>query len=231
MPETFWSKNCLDYHRVLKDLKVDQIGDSVSLLATDIRSFHLAGHSPDCLAVQLGQEAIIVGDIVLPDISPWPTRLALFEEVADVIQPDYSNPEAVFGLQRYIKSLKKLEDIGRQHPEILVLPAHRLYYGGQWNGIRLADRAGELIRHHIERCGAILEILNDRPKTAEEIARAHFEAKLLEGFGSMMAANEVISHCELLIASGDVATADGNVYAATGHLEFGRYIESLKSDY
>ena len=46
--------------------------------------------------------------------------------------------------------------------------------------------------------------------TAEEIAQEHFDPKLLEGFGSLMAANEVISHCELLIASGDVAEIGGN---------------------
>jgi len=231
MPESFWSKNCLEYHRVLKDLPVDSIGDGEKMLTEGIRCFHLAGHSPDCLAVLLGEEAIIVGDIVLPDISPWPTRLALFDEVADVISPGYSDAEAVFGLQRYIKSLKKLVEIGRQYPEIFVLPAHRFYYGHQWNGLHLKDRAKELIRHHIDRCGAILEILNDCPKTAEEIAKEHFEAKLLKGFGSMMAANEVISHCELLLASGDVATVDGNAFAITENTEFIGYIESLKPDY
>jgi metal-dependent hydrolase (beta-lactamase superfamily II) len=35
------------------------------------------------LAVLLGDEAIVVGDVVLPDISPWPTRQALFAEVAE----------------------------------------------------------------------------------------------------------------------------------------------------
>jgi glyoxylase-like metal-dependent hydrolase (beta-lactamase superfamily II) len=231
MPESFWSKNCLEYHRVLNDLEIGAIGDGENYLATDVRSYHLAGHSPDCLAVLLGDEAIIVGDIVLPEISPWPTRLALFDEVADVIRPEYTDPEALFGLQRYIKSLKKLAEIGLQHPEILVLPAHRFYYNNHWNGIRLAERANELIRHHIERCAAILEILSRRPQTAAEIAQEHFEPKLLEGLGSMMAANEVISHSELLIACGDAATVESNLYAATGNMEFGRYIESLKSDY
>jgi hypothetical protein len=115
-------------------------------------------------------------------------------------------------------------------PEIIVLPAHRFYYNDQWNGIRLADRVRELIRHHIERCGAILEILNGKPKTAEEIAEAHFDEKLLEGFGRLMAANEVVSHCELLIDSGDVTAIDGNRYGATGRLNYKEYIEALGSD-
>jgi hypothetical protein len=86
-------------------------------------------------------------------------------------------------------------------------------------------------KYHIERCTAILEILNNRPKSAVEIAQELFDAKLLEGLGSMMAANEVISHCELLIAGGDVAAIDGNNYAVTGNTDFKIYIESLRSEY
>jgi glyoxylase-like metal-dependent hydrolase (beta-lactamase superfamily II) len=231
MPESFWSKNCLDYHRVLQHLDVDKIGDGENILAEDIRSFHLPGHSPDCIAVLLGHEAIIVGDVLLPDISPWPTRQALFAEVAEIVKPEYTDPEAIFGLQRYIKSLKKLLNVGRQYPEILVLPAHRSYYNNRWNGVQLADRASELIQHHSERCAAILDILDSRPKTAEEVASEHFEAKLLEGFGSLMAANEVISHCEMLVECGDVAAYGGNQYERTGKSNFRDYIDSLKSDY
>ena len=230
MPETFWSKNCLGYHRVLTALKVEKIGGGENIVAEDIRSFHLPGHSPDCLAIMLGEEAIVVGDVVLPDISPWPTRQELFTEVAEIIKPEYTDPEAIFGLQRYVKSLKKLASIAIQYPDIFVLPAHRFYYNNQWNGIQLAGRVNELIQHHIERCAAILEILGDRPKTAKEVAQEHFDAKLLEGFGGLMAANEVISHCELLIASGDVAAIDGNSYAATGKSNFKMYIESLRPD-
>jgi len=47
----------------------------------------------------------------------------------------------------------------------------------------------------------------------------------------MMAANEIISHCELLIAAGDVAAVDGDNYAATGNTDFKKYIESLRSGY
>ena len=231
MPESFWSKNCLGYHRVLKNLKVDKIKDGEKSLASNIRTFHLAGHSPDCLAVVLGDEAIIVGDIMLPDISPWPTCQALFVEVAEIIKPEYTDPEAIFGLQRHIKSLKKLEEIALQLPEIIVLPAHRLYYRNRWNGIHLAGRVKELRQHHIKRCAAILEILGGRPKTAAETAREHFDEKLLEGFGSQMAANEVISHCELLIASGDITAIDGNKYAVTGRTGFKDYIASLGSEY
>jgi hypothetical protein len=111
------------------------------------------------------------------------------------------------------------------------LPAHRLYYNDQWNGIQLTDRVDELLQHHIQRCGAIIEILNSKPKTADEIAREHFEDRLLEGFGSFMAANEIISHCELLIFSDDVAAVGDNTYSATGSANFETDIETTKPDY
>jgi len=231
MPESFYSKNCLHYHKVLQDLTIDKISDGNQTLATNITSYHLAGHSPDCLAVMLGEEAIVVGDVILPDITPWPTREAMFDEVADVIKPDYTEPHAVFGLRRYIKSLKKLAEIARAHPDILVLPAHRLYYNDHWNGIQLAERVDELLQHHIQRCAAIIEILNNKPKTADEIAQEHFEDRLLEGFGSFMAANEIISHCELLIDSRDVVSVNGDRYSATDSGDFETYFKALRPDY
>ncbi len=155
----------------------------------------------------------------------------MFDEVAAIIKPRYFNPEAIFGLQCYLKSLKKLEQIGQQYPDLLVLPAHRLYYAGHWNGIQLKTRVNQLIQHHIERCAAILEILADEPMTDKAIARKHFEEKLLEGFGRLMAANEIVSHCELLIKSGDVMPTDVNKYTVTGTTNFERHIKALGPDY
>ena len=231
MPETFYTENCLGYHGVLQDLKIDKLGDGETFLNPLTRSYHLPGHSPDCLAVLLDQEAIIVGDIVLPNISPWPTRESLFEEVSDVIQPYYVKAEAIFGLRRYIKSLKKLAEIAQKHVDLFVLPGHRFYYNNQWNKINLTDRVDELLEHHVERCAAILEILRTEPKTAEEIAQEHFEERLLEGFGHLMAANEIISHCELLIAAGDVVAVNGDKFAITGCTNFETVIDNLRPDY
>ena len=227
MPEEFFTKNCIAYHGVLQKLEVDKIAGGVQELGPNIRTYHLPGHSPDCLAVRIGDEAILVGDIILPDISPWPTREALYDEIAEVIKPVYTEPEEIFGLRRYIKSLKKLREIGEHHSNILVLPAHRLYYRNQWNGIELVGRTNELLQHHIDRCASILEILNARPKTADEIAHEHFEEKLLKGYGKVMAVNEVISHCELLIKSEDVVTANGGRYVASRSTNFEEAIEAL----
>jgi glyoxylase-like metal-dependent hydrolase (beta-lactamase superfamily II) len=230
MPESFYAQHCLGYHKVLQDLKIDPIGDGLKELAPDTHSYHLPGHSPDCLAILLAEETIIVGDIILPEISPWPTKKALFKEVADVIKPDYIDAAAIFGLRCYIKSLKKIMLIARKHPGLLVLPAHRLYYDDHWNRIDLESRARELLEHHLQRCGAILEILNRGPATAEKIAREHFEARLLAGFGNLMATNEIVSHCELLIESGDVIAGEGGTYTATGSTQFENDIENLTAD-
>lgn len=227
MPESFYSKNCFEYHRVLQGLTVDVIGDGQTRLGPDVHTYHLPGHSPDCLAVRLGDEALIVGDIILPDISPWPTRKEMFNEVAQILRPTYTDAAAIFGLSRYIQSLKKLILIAHDHPGLLVLPAHRFYYNDRWNPVDLANRAGQLLAHHIERCGAIVKILNSKPKTAEEIAAEYFEDRLLEGYGILMAANEIISHCELLVESGDVIREDGNRYAACGDSQFETHIQNL----
>jgi len=230
MPESFYSQNCLGYHDVLQGLEIDPIGDGQNDIGPDICAYHLPGHSPDCLAVRIGEEAIIVGDTILPDISPWPTRLSLFDDVAAVIKPHYPDAAAIFGLRRYILSLKKLIEIAQDYTGLIVLPAHRFYYNGHWNPVDLESRAKELLAHHIARCGAIIEILSTGPKTAEEIAAAHFEERLLEGFSSMMAANEIVSHCELRIESGDLAPLNGNVYASTGGMQFETYINNLSVD-
>jgi glyoxylase-like metal-dependent hydrolase (beta-lactamase superfamily II) len=230
MPEEFYSQNCLEYHKVLHDLKVETIGDGVQELGNGIKTHHLPGHSPDCLAVQIGDEAILVGDVILPDITPWPTMEAQYGEIAEVINHLYKTPSAVFGLTRYLKSLKKLSEIAEDHPDILVLPAHRLYYNDQWNSIQLGQRVHETIQHHADRCSAILDIVGDGVKSAEEITEAHFEEHLLKGQGRFMAMNEIKSHCELLVTCGDLIEVEENRYEGTGRSGCGKYIQSLKPD-
>lgn len=220
MPESFWGKNCLGYHKVLQELEVDEIPDGRSEQAPGVDAIHLPGHSPDCLAVQLGDEAILVGDIVLPDISPWPTRVASYDEVAAVLPEDSEHPEEIFGLLRYIRSLKTLAGIAEKHTDILVLPAHRLFFHNKWKNFRLGERIEELLGHHRQRCAAIIEILAHGPKTAEEIAKEHFEEHLLKGLGSLMAANEIISHCELLTAAGDLSEIEQHKYETAGSSVF-----------
>ena len=140
MPASFYEENCRGYHRVLQGLDIERIGDETTELDNGVATMHLPGHSPDSLAVMLNDEALIVGDVVLPDITPWPTRLEQYEEVSGILAPLYPHAGSLFGLKRYLASLHKLLNIAEQFPDIAVFPAHRLYYREQWNLIRLEER-------------------------------------------------------------------------------------------
>ena len=230
MPESYTTENCLDYQRERSELEIEAIGDTNLGLHHATQIYHLPGHSPDSLAIVLGEEAIIVGDTVLPDITPIPSREEFFMDVGKVLQPEYTTAQSIYGLTAYIKSLKKLRRISEQRPDLLALPAHRLFYDGRWNELNLVARVDELVEHHILRCAHILDILRQRPKSANEIAVEHFEEHLLEGFGMLLAENEIISHCELLSASGDVELMEDNTYMATGSTNFESTIQSLEPD-
>jgi hypothetical protein len=164
---------------------------------------------------------------VLPGITPIPSREDIFEGVREILKPHISNAQSVYGLRAYITSLKQLKEIGAKFPDLLILPAHRFFYNNHWNEINLKERIDELIGHHIERCTDVLRILKKGPKTAKDVAVEHFEEPLLKGFGIMMAENEVISHCELLIAFQDVVVERKGRFAATGSRNFESAILSL----
>jgi glyoxylase-like metal-dependent hydrolase (beta-lactamase superfamily II) len=228
MPASFSDEHCLAYHRGRNRLEVEPIGDGNAKVSETVRAYHVPGHSPDALAVLVGEEAILVGDTVLPGITPFPTREAFFRQVREILHPDYTAADSVFGLRAYIRSLKKLDRIAEQFPNALVLPAHRLYYDDQWHELDLRTRIREIINHHIARCADILRILEGGPRTAREIAVQHFPPSSLEGFGMLMAENEVYSHCELLRAAGDVRPADEERFILTGSEDFVSVIQALE---
>jgi glyoxylase-like metal-dependent hydrolase (beta-lactamase superfamily II) len=229
MPESFSSKHCLGYHQERSRLKIERIGDGRCTMGEAIHTYHLPGHSPDALAILIGGEALIVGDTVLPEITPFPSREAFFDQVREILAPQYTRGQSIYGLRAYIRSLRKLEQIGRALTDLLVLPGHRLFYNNHWNEIDLQLRINELVEHHIDRCADILRILKQGPKTAREIAAAHFEEHLLKGVGMMMAENEVLSHCELLCASNDVLLVGDKGFAVTGSSNFEALIRSLEA--
>ena len=106
------------------------------------------------------------------------------------------------------------------------LPAHRLFYGGQFNIIHNSvARAREIVRFHIERCSAILKIVARQPVKVEEIARQYFEASQLAGSGKHMAFNEMRTHLEIMEECGDVRWA-GELVQATGTRNFIAGIET-----
>ena len=164
MPESFYARNCLAYHAELLEIPVETIGDGLQSLGPDMRTLHVPGHSPDCLALLLGDEVLLVGDSILPGITPWPTSLNM-HRVTGCVLGDYPEPEKLYGLKRYIKSLKELAALAGPGPA--VLPAHRLFHLGQLQPMETTARVDELLAHHVDRCADILRILAQGPQDVE----------------------------------------------------------------
>jgi hypothetical protein len=168
-----------------------------------------------------------VGDNLLPEITPHPTQEAFYRWTGKILPAEYDRPEKIYGLRAYLRSLKRLQTLGRDFPEMIVLPAHRLFYANRWHTIDLQNRSAEIIQHHVQRCASILRILDDGPKNLERIVSSHFEPNLLKGFGLKLAENEVRSHLELLEHSGDVDWDRENRVRKTGTTRFEQFIKDI----
>ena len=229
MPRSHSDQYCIAYlkQRAVLDEHIEEITQFGAPIYDDVTIHHLPGHSPESIAVQIGEEAILVGDNILPQISPHPTLEFHYEKVQGVIGSSYERADQIYGLRAYLRSLKKLVEIGRKYPNMVVLPSHRLFYKNVWSELSLIDRTEELIEHHIQRCADLLDVLKEGPQTAREIALNYFEPKLLEGFGIFMAIREVLSHCELLTSSGDVIV-EGDRFTRTGATGFESLIRGLE---
>ncbi|MBN1103689.1 MAG: MBL fold metallo-hydrolase [Deltaproteobacteria bacterium] len=228
MPESFTRAHCTEYHRDRMRIRTHAIQGLFLPFDPDVRVHHLPGHCPDAVAFQIGDEALIVGDTLLPEITPHPTQEAFFLWTRNILPAEYDRPEKIYGLRAYLSSLKRLLDLGRQLPEMLVLPAHRLFYDHEWRMIELEKRSTEICEHHLQRCASILSIVTQEgPRTVEEIVLAHFDPKLLKGFGIKMAEGEVKSHLELLEHSGDVEWNREDRVRATGTTRFERDIMDI----
>ncbi|MFZ5587154.1 MAG: MBL fold metallo-hydrolase [Thermodesulfobacteriota bacterium] len=226
MPESFYAPNCLVYHGESQARRVQAIGDGRQPLAAGLETLHAPGHSPDALAVLAGGEVLLVGDNLLPGITPWPTSLRMHRLTAGVLGGLYPEAETLYGLKRYLRSLKELKALAAEHPDLAVLPAHRLFHGGRLQVMDLAGRVDELLRHHLDRCADILAILVAGPQDAEGIARRHFAPEKLKGPGMMMATNEAVCHCELLLEAG-AAARSGKQYLATGAGDLEAFIAAI----
>jgi glyoxylase-like metal-dependent hydrolase (beta-lactamase superfamily II) len=226
MPQKFAEKHCVPYHKERGEFVVNTIGQEDHELGEGISVFHVPGHTPDCLAFLIDDEVILSGDTLLPEITPHPTREQYFERTKCLLPDRYTEAQQLYGLRAYIRSVKRLREISRVLPDLEMLPGHRLFSSGGWNLLNVGDRCAELIQHHIQRCSDILEIVDSRPKTPEEIAHEHFEPKLLEGFGFKLAINELLTHCELMELSGDITWIDGKV-ASTRKGEFESLIQQI----
>jgi glyoxylase-like metal-dependent hydrolase (beta-lactamase superfamily II) len=227
MPASFARRNCLEYHEErlkfnLSDLSLNgELGEGVEVV-------HIPGHSPDAVALLIDGEALLPGDTILPGITPHPSQERYFTLMRAALPDKWEEAGQLFGLRAYIRSIRRIAAMTAASQDMLVLPAHRLYYRDRLNLVGLRDRIEELVRHHANRCGDFARILESGPQSPEEVARAHFRPELLEGHGISLAADEVASHCELMAAAGDVVFREDGKLMSTGTENFLALIEGLR---
>ena len=182
------------------------------------------GHSPDEICVTLNG-VVFTGDHVLPEITPHPTTKAQHSShVREALPAEYREEESLYGLETYLKSLRRVVDLG---PEITVLPAHRLFSRNRLN-LHGTSRAGEVISHHARRLGGILRKLDSGTTTLEGVTRGIFERMKLTGGNLRAALSEVVAHVELLEDTVDLKVeADGSLHR-TGSENYRKMIEELR---
>ena len=229
MPDSFVADNCHEYHLNRNGLVIVNICEADARLGDNVRITYLPGHSPDAIGIFIEGDIAIVGDNVMPHISPAPTKQDSYELVCSVFPKGHSEIRQAFGLEAYLRTLKTLQREGDENPDFLVLPGHRLFYNGEWNHFKLEERAAEIVDHHIERCRDILKILEKGPESIKAIMTAHFEPSLLEGMGKNMAKNEIESHLELLTACSDIRQLEDGRFASadSGSAHFESHIRNL----
>jgi glyoxylase-like metal-dependent hydrolase (beta-lactamase superfamily II) len=210
MPKKVY-ENCLPYHKKRSSLSIDFVVKDDQILPDDDLSFVFTpGHSPDSICIILEDEVIFTGDTILPAITPHPSLAYTFEVNRRILPEEYQQENGVYGLMTYIKSLNKLAYLASQ-PLLVTLPAHRLFYNGQFNIIHSSsERAKEIIQFHIDRCRDILNIMDNKPVGIEDIAIQYFPPSQLAGTGKSLAQDEIMSHIEFLEECGDIRWANEN---------------------
>jgi hypothetical protein len=204
MPEAFYSKNCLPYHKARSKLNIGfAITDGQELQGEDLSFAFTPGHSPDSLCIFLEDEVIFTGDTLLPEITSQPSLAHTFKVNRQILPEEYRRTNDIYGLMNYIKSLSKIANLSSQ-PLKATFPAHRLFYNGRFNLIYSRQRAKEIIQFHIDRCGDILRIVDNNPTRIKDIIIRHFPPSRLTGMGKSLADNEIRAHLELMEDCDDI---------------------------
>lgn len=120
-------------------------GDTIRLGDVEARVIEAPGHTPGHILLQLPEGALMVGDTLLPGITP---HVTLHDWGTDP-------------LGDYLASLRRIIELA---PSI-AYPGHRDPITDP------AGRAGEIIEHHRSRLGEVLELLKQRPMTGYEVAQ------------------------------------------------------------
>jgi glyoxylase-like metal-dependent hydrolase (beta-lactamase superfamily II) len=212
MPEKF-NAVCRPYHRKRSLLKTThRVKEGDPSPDSRFRFLLTPGHSPDSLCAIFEEEVVFGGDTLLATITPHPSLMLEYYCNKRILPGGYGGDNGAYGLIAYIKSLDKLQNQCRDTE--LLLPGHRLYEKGRPNYLKPAERAAEILRFHIERCGNILRILDGRVLDLDQIAIELFEPRLRKGLGKYLSQREVMSHLELMAVHGDIAWADVSTFTS-----------------
>jgi hypothetical protein len=96
------------------------------------------------LVLLVDGEAMLVGDTILPEITPHPTLESHFAVMKPALPEKFDEAQQLYGLRAFIRSLKMLRSVTGTTDKILVLPAHRLYSQDKWNH-DLCGRIDEIV--------------------------------------------------------------------------------------
>jgi glyoxylase-like metal-dependent hydrolase (beta-lactamase superfamily II) len=160
-------------------------GDTISTGEFTFRVIWTPGHSSGHICLyEPDRKVLFSGDHILPKIT---SNVSL-------------NPQSIEDpLGRYLKSLEEIKKLDIE----LTLPGHDQPFTGT------AARIEEIIRHHVYRNAEILLAIEERPRTAYDIARRITWSDNsgwtdLPPFHQRMAIFETLAHLEMMAAEGRV---------------------------
>jgi glyoxylase-like metal-dependent hydrolase (beta-lactamase superfamily II) len=160
-------------HSIVEPGVAVEDGSSIDVGSRSWVAVHTPGHSASHICLWSESDSILIsGDHLLPTITP---------------HIDFRKGEDD-PLGDFLKSLDRIEDIA---PD-LVLPGHGAPFEDG------AERARVVARHHDRRLGAILQIVRNEPRTANQITDELFGTTLLN-FERRLALGEALAHIAYLL--------------------------------
>jgi len=173
-------------HNIIKvppfeEITLAEDGQYLHLSGERYRVIWTPGHSDGHICLYRERDDVfLAADHILPRITP---NVGLYSEY------DRKNP-----LGDYLDSLRKVSTL----PASIVLPGH----GEPFKD--LAGRVEEIIEHHEERESQIMNLLDEKPQNAYQLAEKLFGQRLKSNESRRMAVAETLSHLEYLRIDGQV---------------------------
>lgn len=161
-------------------------GDVLPVGGRDFQVLTAGGHAMEQAMLHRGADRLFfAADQVIARISP--------NVGVHPVEPD-EDP-----LAEYLASLRLLR--GTIDDDVLVMPGHGLPFYG------LHTRVTELLTHHEQRCGAILDACRDKPLSVAELVPRLFD-RALDAHQTGFAFGEVLAHVNYMLGRGELGLGD-----------------------